>query len=173
MLVWTLYASYSVYVSLLYPLPHPSLLSSSLLPLILQERLQFYIVVYDFNTALDKRFALDRFLIDLVLGGVPNSITRQTYFGIYNISQFDLSFNIRCSENYYGPNCSKFCSEVGVFTCDSMGNKVCVNQSCSIGSDCQMCTITTATTSNNNETTSTASTNKTSTPSSIATINNI
>ena len=39
-------------------------------------------------------FAVDRFLIDLTLGPVPAVIPRQTYHGIYNIAQFDLSFSV-------------------------------------------------------------------------------
>ena len=42
-------------------------------------------------------FAVDRFLIDLTLGPVPAAIPRQTYHGIYNIAQFDLSFSVACT----------------------------------------------------------------------------
>ena len=84
-------------------------------------------------------FAVDRFLIDLTLGPVPAAIPRQTYHGIYNISQFDLSFSVACTDsNHSGPDC---CSEVGeVFTCDAMGNRGCTNPSCDLDTDCQECT---------------------------------
>ena len=42
---------------------------------------------------------------------------------------FDLSFRVQCSENYYGPRCNVFCSEVAQqLSCDNEGNVVCVNQ---------------------------------------------
>ena len=86
-------------------------------------------------------FAVDRFLMDLTLGPVPTAIPRQTYHGIYNISQFDLSFSVACTDsNHSGPDC---CSEVGeVFTCDAMGNRGCTNPSCDLDTDCQECTTT-------------------------------
>ena len=70
---------------------------------------------------------LDRFLIDLQLNVSSVFTERTTYYGIHNISQFDLSFRLQCSElNYYGPQCDRFCSGVeGQFTCDSEGNMVC------------------------------------------------
>ena len=112
--------------------------------ILFQERLQFYIVVYDSYQPegnLMGRFAVDRFLIDLTLGPVPAVVPRQTYHGIYNISQFDLSFSVACTDsNHSGPDC---CSEVGeVFTCDAMGNRGCTNPSCDLDTDCQECTTT-------------------------------
>ena len=113
-------------------------------PILLQERLQFYIVVYDSyrpgGITLGV-FAVNRFLIDLTLGPVPAAIPRQTYHGIYNIAQFDLSFSVACTNsNHSGPDC---CSEVGeVFTCDAMGNRGCTNPSCDLDTDCQECTTT-------------------------------
>ena len=102
-------------------------------------------MLYDFNHVKGSCFALDRFLINLNLGGAPNAIPRQTYHGIYNIAQFDLSFNIRCSANYFGPQCSKFCSElVGVSTCDPIGNRICSNLSCDPSTDCLVCTTATS-----------------------------
>ena len=86
-------------------------------------------------------FAVDRFLIDLTLGPASAAIPRQTYHGIYNIAQFDLSFSVACTNsNHSGPDC---CSEVGeVFTCDAMGNRGCTNPSCDLDTDCQECTTT-------------------------------
>ena len=102
-------------------------------------------MLYDFYSAIGLRFALDRFLINLNLGGASNVIPRQTYHGIYNIAQLDLSFNIRCSADYFGLQCSKFCSElVGVSTCDAMGNRICSNSSCDPSTDCLVCTTTTS-----------------------------
>ena len=68
----------------------------------LQEQLQFYIVVYDSyrpGGITVGHFAVDRFLIDLTLGPGPALIPRQTYHGIYNIAQFDLSFSVACTDS--------------------------------------------------------------------------
>ena len=41
----------------------------------------------------------------------------------------DLSFKVRCSENYYGPSCGKVCRPVeGVSTCDQDGNVTSLNE---------------------------------------------
>ena len=63
-------------------------------------------MVYDANTALGGRYAVDRFAIDVDLGAVPANRSRQMYYGIYNISEFDLSFKIGCSENFSGRSCN-------------------------------------------------------------------
>lgn len=73
-------------------------------------------------------FAVDRFLININLGPPPTNLTRQTYFGIYNISSFDLSFSVMCRD---GSDCN--ISHVPVqdlYMCDNMGRKVSVNKSC-------------------------------------------
>ena len=44
------------------------------------------------------RFAVDRFPLDITLGqDVSASIERKTYCGVYNIANFDLSFEVTCS----------------------------------------------------------------------------
>ena len=111
---------------------------------LMQDRLQFFIVVYDFfrpNGRDGKLAAIDRFLIDLKLGPVPNSIPRQTYYGIYNIAQFDLSFNTSCectNSSYNGSQCDFDIEEE--YSCDTMGNMFCSNQFCDLATDCQECT---------------------------------
>ena len=69
---------------------------------------------------------INRFPIDLELELETSFTKRTTYTGIYNISGlgFDMSFRVQCSENYCGPNCTS--SVVGVYTCDSEGRVVCV-----------------------------------------------
>ncbi len=60
-----------------------------------------HIVVYDayrpagFSLGL---YAVDRFAINIVLDGLPSTLCRRTYHGIYGIAQFDLSFEIQSSE---------------------------------------------------------------------------
>ena len=73
---------------------------------------------------------MDRVPIDLQLNLSTEFTEKRTYSGIHDISQFDMSFRLsgQCAENYYGPQCAIFCSEVaGVSTCDSDGNAVCVD----------------------------------------------
>ena len=65
---------------------------------IFQGRFQFYLVVYD-SYIHTGRFAVDRFPLDISLGQeVPASIERKTYYGVYNIARFDLSFELTCSD---------------------------------------------------------------------------
>ena len=79
---------------------------------------------------------VDRFLIDLELDiGVTQ---RNIYHGNSNFSQFDMSFRVQCSENYYGPQCN--CSEVaGQFECDDEGNIVCDNNNRDPQTNCTSC----------------------------------
>ena len=72
----------------------------------------------------------------------PNFTERITYTGVYNITDlgFDMSFNVQCSENYYGPNCTTFCDPIeGVYTCDREGRVVCINERRDPDSNCTMC----------------------------------
>ena len=94
--------------------------------------MQFYVVTYHFtaNPTGSEHVYVDRVPIDLQLNLSTEFTERRTYSGIHNISQFDMSFRLsgQCAENYYGPQCAIFCSEVtGVSTCDSEGNIVCVD----------------------------------------------
>jgi hypothetical protein len=110
----------------------------------IQGRMQFYIVVYHFCLGCINGEIVDRLLIDLVLDLSSDFTDRMTYFGTLNISQFDLSFRIdgECSENYHGPQCNVFCSEVpGRSTCDTQGNIVCENSNRSPESNCTDCLV--------------------------------
>ena len=107
----------------------------------LQGRFQFYIVVYDFylpmpNDPLKGRYAVDRFAINVDLSAVPDYRCRQKYYGIYNISQFDLSFEIGCSENFLGlgcnissPDCNTSFTTVPVPLCNEPGSEIPVTTS--------------------------------------------
>ena len=103
----------------------------------MQGRTQFAIVAY--NTAGGAPRVVDRVLIDLELKISSSFTERRTYRGINGFSQFDMSFRIdgECGENYYGPQCNIFCSEEeGVFTCDSEGNRVCVDPALDPDTNC-------------------------------------
>ena len=104
--------------------------------------MQFYIVVYHFRTGFPVPVVVDRFQIDLELSIASDFTERETYYGLQNLTQFDMSFKIvrQCSDNYYGPQCDVFCSEVkGLFTCDIEGNTVCVNRNLNPGTNCTEC----------------------------------
>ena len=102
--------------------------------------MQFYVVTY-LVTAIGSEYVyVDRVPIDLQLNLSTNFTERRTYSGIHNISQFDMSFRLsgQCAENYYGPQCAIFCSDVaGVSTCDSDGNIVCVDPEVDPQNNCE------------------------------------
>ena len=103
--------------------------------------MQFYIVVYHIRPGFTDPLVVDRFQIDLELSIASAFTERKTYYGLQNLTQFDMSFKIagQCSDNYYGPQCDVFCSEVAPFTCDSEGNAVCVNSSLNPETSCTEC----------------------------------
>lgn len=47
-----------------------------------------------------------------------------------HIVHFEVQIRVKCDENYYGPQCTKFCNPrddfVGHYTCDQNGNKACM-----------------------------------------------
>ena len=105
--------------------------------------MQFYIVTYHVRNVTNFNI-VDRVPIDLELSISSTFTERRTYSGIYNISQFDMSFRLsgQCAENYYGPWCNIFCSEVeGLSTCDSEGNIMCVNETRDPQNNCQPGTV--------------------------------
>ena len=85
---------------------------------------------------------INRFPIDLELNPGPNFTERTNYTGIYNISDvgFDMSFRVQCLENYFGPNCTTFCEPLeGVYTCDSEGKSVCLQDNRDPTTNCMTC----------------------------------
>ena len=85
---------------------------------------------------------VNRFPIDLELELGANFTKRTTYTGIYNISgvEFDMSFKVQCSENYYGPNCTTFCEPVkDMHDCSRDGNIVCLQEGRNSATNCTMC----------------------------------
>ena len=128
----------------LWPVSHDSISHSINIVMYTQGRVQFYIVVYHFRFAINIPDVVDRFQIDLELSIASDFTERKTYYGLQNLTQFDMSFKIagQCSDNYYGPQCDVFCSEVeGQFTCDSEGNTVCVNINLNPETNCTECLV--------------------------------
>ena len=84
---------------------------------------------------------IDRFLINLDQLQLGADLTEQkNYTGIYNISQLAISFQVECSENYYGSDCTTFCEAVeGVYNCDGNGSIVCVEENRNSSTMCINC----------------------------------
>ncbi len=76
---------------------------------ILKGRFQMHIVVYDAYRVIEGSllglFAVDRFAINITLDGLPSTLSRRTYHGVYGVAQFDLSFAIQ-SDGHYRPQYS-------------------------------------------------------------------
>ena len=53
---------------------------------------------------------IDTLAIDLDIS-VGASVSRTTYTGTFNNTQVELSFQVVCAENYYGPDCTQFCND--------------------------------------------------------------
>ena len=91
---------------------------------------------------IETEFLINHFPINLELELNANFTEKTTYTGIYSISGqgFDMSFRVQCSENYYGPNCARFCEPMeSVYTCDSEGNKICVENGRDPATNCTTC----------------------------------
>ena len=85
---------------------------------------------------------IDRFSIDLELELGAAFTARVNYTGIYNISdvEFDLSFRVQCSENYYGPDCTAFCIPLAdVYECNDQGQFVCLKENREPSTNCTTC----------------------------------
>ena len=54
----------------------------------------------------------------------------ESFQGANAVGVIELSFRAACTENYFGADCATFCEErddeLGHFTCDGEGNKVCL-----------------------------------------------
>ena len=91
-----------------------------------QGTFQLRIDVYDDDTLNDD------FVDEVFAQPVPftNTTTPLLYTGLDRISQIKLSFSVKCSENYYGPECLTFCEPrndtLGHFTCNQDGSIQCL-----------------------------------------------
>ena len=112
-----------------------------------QGRIQFFIDALDNDVASvlsETEVIINRFPIDLELNPGPDFTERTTYTGFYNISDvvFDMSFRVQCLENYFGPNCTTFCEPLeGVYTCDSEGRSVCLQDNRDPTTNCMTCLL--------------------------------
>ena len=111
----------------------------------IQGRIQFFIDALDRAVSSQQseiEMIINRFAINLELQPGPNFTDRVNYTGFFNISEvnFDISFRVQCLENYYGPNCTLFCEPADdVYTCDSEGEIVCIEDNRDPTSMCSRC----------------------------------
>ena len=106
----------------------------------MQGRIQLHIDAIDRAQNISEMMAIiDRFPIDLELDLGANFTQRASYFGVYNVSQLDMSFKVKCSKNYYGPDCTKLCEPVEMYSCDSDGDRICSSANYDISTDCTTC----------------------------------
>ena len=109
----------------------------------LQGRIQFLIDALDkANANNETEVLINRFPIDLELEPGAAFTERTTYTGIYNISGlgFDMSFRVQCSENYYGPNCAKFCIPLkNVYNCSREEGIFCLQERQNPVTNCTTC----------------------------------
>ena len=64
------------------------------------------------------------------------------YTGIYNIPdvEFDMSFRMQCSANYYSPTCTTVCKKIeGVYTCNGEQGVECIDDSQDFAVNCVTC----------------------------------
>ncbi len=53
---------------------------------------------------------IDRFAINVTLP-VGTTTERETYSGIFGLATVNISFTLKCAENFYDANCDRFCEE--------------------------------------------------------------
>ena len=73
--------------------------------------LQLYIELVDADGASATNHELiDRFAID-VTSPIGSTSGRQTYSGVFGLAEIDLTIELECAVNFYGPNCDTYCLE--------------------------------------------------------------
>ena len=117
-----------------------------MLYMFLQGSIQFFIDALDRDVPTsglsENEVIINRFSIDLELALGAEFTKRTTYTGIYNISgvEFDMSFRVKCSENYYDPNCTTFCAPLKeVYNCSSEGRFICIQANRDSATNCTTC----------------------------------
>ena len=111
----------------------------------MQGRIQFFIDAIDIDSVAGATEMLDiinRFPINQELELGSRLTPRATYTGIFNISRqiFDMSFRVKCSDNYYGRDCSIFCRpQERMNTCDSQEGIICIQNNRDPSTNCSNC----------------------------------
>ena len=93
-----------------------------------QGSVQLVIRVVDEDPGLDD--VIDIFFIDVVVMVGTGFTQIMSFEGDGGFAQIQLGFEVNCTENFYSADCTIFCverddDELGHYTCDSEGNRVC------------------------------------------------
>jgi hypothetical protein len=97
-----------------------------------QGEFQFAVRVDDRDSDTDD--LLDRVIVNLQLA--PRStFTGVTRTGRNEVVTMGYNFRVQCEANYFGSDCTVFCTSDQFFTCDSNGRRVCSDGYS--GSDCR------------------------------------
>ena len=87
---------------------------------------------------------MDAYYINLTIP-VGLSLQPQLYTGLHGNSELTLSFELSCSEDYYGSECDIFCKErndeMGHYTCNTNGSIVCNEGYQNPLANCTECTM--------------------------------
>ncbi len=89
---------------------------------------QLYVQVIDHDTQSNDDL-VDTFTFDVEFSITLENYQLRNYSGQYGLGFLSLNISLTCSQNYYGPDCSRFCIETndssGHYSCDNEGNIVC------------------------------------------------
>lgn len=113
-----------------------------------QGGIQLAVQAWDQDSGDDPADIIDIFHIDIIMNSTntPTFSDRMIFTGVYNNGNFELSFRLNCTQNYFGPNCTTFCIErdspLGHFTCGSDGSFVCREGFADPSTNCTRCVST-------------------------------
>ena len=113
-----------------------------------QGSIQLAVQAWDQDNGNDPADIIDTFHIDVIMNNTntPTFSDRMIFTGIYNHGNFELSFRLNCTQNYFGPDCATFCierdSQLGHYTCGSDGSFVCREGYADPSTNCTRCVST-------------------------------
>ena len=83
---------------------------------------------------------IDRLFVNVSIAVGDRETVPSFYTGEGGYGEMQLSFQVDCAENFYSPDCSVFCrardDAQGHYTCDSQGNRVCLDGFENLDSNC-------------------------------------
>ncbi len=98
--------------------------------------------VFDRDTESDDDL-VDVFIEDIDLFSLGNYTILDPWLGHYGLGSLNVSLQLTCPENYYGPYCSRFCQaksdSSGHFSCNDDGDIVCSEGYQDLLSNCTLC----------------------------------
>lgn len=113
----------------------------------LKGSLDFFVSVHDTNPINQEESLVAHFLVPVSLTPNRNSSRPvMAYSDTRNLGQFfRLGFQLSCTENFYGENCTRYCvgrdDEDGHFTCDINGTPACLEGFQDEATNCVQCVL--------------------------------